>query len=113
MAGKSTFLRQNALISILAQTGSFVPAEYAEIGLVDKIFSRVSPGSVVASRWLIYLAGRIRRQSIPRSVNLYGGDAGDGRDPKAGNSPIICMRLPGTYQSEFSADKGICVGHYG
>lgn len=41
MAGKSTFLRQNALISVLAQTGSFVPAEYAEIGLVDKIFSRV------------------------------------------------------------------------
>jgi len=41
MAGKSTFLRQNALISILAQTGSFVPAEYAEIGLVDKVFSRV------------------------------------------------------------------------
>ena len=41
MAGKSTFLRQNALISILAQTGSFVPAEYAEIGIVDKVFSRV------------------------------------------------------------------------
>jgi DNA mismatch repair ATPase MutS len=41
MAGKSTYLRQNALISILAQTGSFVPAEYAEIGLVDKVFSRV------------------------------------------------------------------------
>ena len=41
MAGKSTYLRQNALISILAQTGSFVPAVYAEIGLVDKIFSRV------------------------------------------------------------------------
>ncbi|KAI9700499.1 MAG: DNA mismatch repair ATPase msh1 [Bogoriella megaspora] len=41
MAGKSTYLRQNALISILAQTGSFVPATYAEIGLVDKVFSRV------------------------------------------------------------------------
>jgi DNA mismatch repair ATPase MutS len=41
MGGKSTFLRQNALLSILAQTGSFVPAGYAEIGLVDKIFSRV------------------------------------------------------------------------
>ena len=41
MAGKSTYLRQNALITILAQTGCFVPAEYAEIGLVDKIFSRV------------------------------------------------------------------------
>lgn len=41
MAGKSTYLRQNALISILAQTGSFIPASYAEIGLVDKVFSRV------------------------------------------------------------------------
>lgn len=41
MAGKSTFLRQNALISVLAQVGSFVPAESAEIGLVDQIFTRV------------------------------------------------------------------------
>lgn len=41
MAGKSTFLRQNALISILAQVGSFVPADYAEIGLVDQVFTRV------------------------------------------------------------------------
>ena len=41
MAGKSTFMRQNALIAILAQMGSFVPADYAKIGLVDKIFTRV------------------------------------------------------------------------
>ena len=41
MAGKSTFLRQNALIIILAQIGSFVPAKLAKIGIVDKIFSRV------------------------------------------------------------------------
>ncbi|KAF3280557.1 DNA mismatch repair ATPase msh1 [Orbilia oligospora] len=41
MAGKSTFLRQNALISILAQTGSYVPADHAEIGIIDQIFSRV------------------------------------------------------------------------
>ncbi|KAI5205533.1 hypothetical protein E4T38_04264 [Aureobasidium subglaciale] len=41
MAGKSTYLRQNALITILAQTGCFVPADFAEIGLVDKIFSRI------------------------------------------------------------------------
>lgn len=41
MAGKSTFLRQNALITILAQVGSFVPAAYAEIGIVDQIFSRI------------------------------------------------------------------------
>jgi DNA mismatch repair protein MutS len=41
MAGKSTYLRQNALIILLAHTGSFVPASYARIGLVDKIFCRV------------------------------------------------------------------------
>jgi DNA mismatch repair ATPase MutS len=41
MAGKSTFLRQIALIAILAQTGSFVPADHAVIGIVDKLFSRV------------------------------------------------------------------------
>jgi DNA mismatch repair protein MutS len=41
MSGKSTFLRQNALIAILAQIGSFVPAEKATIGIVDKIFSRI------------------------------------------------------------------------
>jgi len=41
MAGKSTFMRQNALIAILAQMGSFVPADYVKLGVVDKIFTRV------------------------------------------------------------------------
>ncbi|CCJ31510.1 unnamed protein product [Pneumocystis jirovecii] len=41
MGGKSTYLRQNAIISILAQIGSFVPATHAEIGVVDQIFSRI------------------------------------------------------------------------
>ncbi len=41
MAGKSTYMRQNALIAILAQIGSFVPADYAKIGIIDKIFTRV------------------------------------------------------------------------
>lgn len=41
MAGKSTLLRQTALIAILAQTGSFVPADSAVLGVVDKLFSRV------------------------------------------------------------------------
>jgi DNA mismatch repair protein MutS len=48
MAGKSTFLRQNALIVILAQMGSFVPAERAEIGIVDKLFSRVGAADDLA-----------------------------------------------------------------
>jgi DNA mismatch repair protein MutS len=41
MAGKSTFLRQNALIAIMAQAGSFVPARSARVGVVDKVFCRV------------------------------------------------------------------------
>lgn len=41
MGGKSTYLRQNALICILAQAGSFVPADSARLGIVDRLFSRV------------------------------------------------------------------------
>jgi DNA mismatch repair protein MutS len=48
MAGKSTFLRQNALIAILAQAGSFVPAAAAEIGIVDRLFSRVGAADDLA-----------------------------------------------------------------
>lgn len=48
MAGKSTFLRQNALIAVLAQMGSFVPAEAAHIGVVDQIFSRVGAADDLA-----------------------------------------------------------------
>jgi DNA mismatch repair protein MutS len=48
MAGKSTFLRQNALIAILAQMGAFVPAESAHIGIVDRLFSRVGAADDLA-----------------------------------------------------------------
>jgi DNA mismatch repair protein MutS len=48
MAGKSTFLRQNALIAILAQMGSFVPARRAKIGVVDRLFSRVGAADDLA-----------------------------------------------------------------
>ncbi len=48
MAGKSTFLRQNALIAILAQMGSFVPAKLARIGTVDRLFSRVGAADDLA-----------------------------------------------------------------
>lgn len=48
MAGKSTFLRQNALITILSQIGSFVPATSANIGVVDKLFSRVGAADDLA-----------------------------------------------------------------
>lgn len=48
MGGKSTFLRQNALIAIMAQTGSFVPAAAAHIGVVDRLFSRVGASDDLA-----------------------------------------------------------------
>jgi DNA mismatch repair protein MutS len=48
MAGKSTFLRQNALIAILAQMGSFVPAKSATLGIVDRLFSRVGAADDLA-----------------------------------------------------------------
>ncbi|HYU12952.1 MAG TPA: DNA mismatch repair protein MutS, partial [Stellaceae bacterium] len=48
MAGKSTFLRQNALIAILAQIGAFVPARSARIGIVDRLFSRVGAADDLA-----------------------------------------------------------------
>ena len=48
MAGKSTFLRQNALIALMAQTGCFVPAKRARIGIVDRLFSRVGAADDLA-----------------------------------------------------------------
>ncbi|HZB93690.1 MAG TPA: DNA mismatch repair protein MutS [Stellaceae bacterium] len=48
MAGKSTFLRQNALIAVLAQAGCYVPAERARIGIVDRLFSRVGAADDLA-----------------------------------------------------------------
>ncbi|HVG51821.1 MAG TPA: DNA mismatch repair protein MutS [Xanthobacteraceae bacterium] len=48
MAGKSTYLRQNALIAVLAQMGSFVPAQSAHIGVVDRLFSRVGAADDLA-----------------------------------------------------------------
>jgi DNA mismatch repair protein MutS len=48
MAGKSTFLRQNALIAVLAQMGGFVPAKHAKLGVVDRLFSRVGAADDLA-----------------------------------------------------------------
>ncbi len=73
MAGKSTFLRQNALITILAQAGSFVPASSAKIGLVDRVFSRVGASDDLArgqSTFMVEMVetAAILNQSTKRSL---------------------------------------------
>jgi len=73
MAGKSTFLRQNALIAVLAQMGSFVPARAAEIGVVDRLFSRVGAADDLArgqSTFMVEMVetATILNQAGPRSL---------------------------------------------
>jgi len=64
MAGKSTFLRQNALIVILAQMGSYVPASYAKIGLVDKLFSRIGASDDIAMGRSTFMVEMIETAAI-------------------------------------------------
>ena len=73
MAGKSTYLRQSALIALLAQTGSYVPASAAKIGFVDKIFCRVGASDNLArgeSTFLVEMTetARILRGATERSL---------------------------------------------
>jgi len=64
MAGKSTFLRQNALIAILAQMGAFVPAASAHIGIVDKLFSRVGAADDLASGRSTFMVEMVETAAI-------------------------------------------------
>ena len=73
MAGKSTFLRQNALIAVLAQMGSYVPADAAQIGVVDRLFSRVGAADELArgrSTFMVEMVetAAILNQAGPRAL---------------------------------------------
>lgn len=73
MAGKSTFLRQNALITILAQAGAYVPAKAARIGVIDRLFSRVGAADDLArgrSTFMVEMVetAAILNQAGPRSL---------------------------------------------
>ena len=73
MAGKSTFLRQNAVIAVLAQMGAYVPAETAHIGIVDRLFSRVGAADDLArgrSTFMVEMVetAAILNQAGPRAL---------------------------------------------
>ncbi|KAH8689113.1 putative DNA mismatch repair protein Msh1 [Talaromyces proteolyticus] len=90
MAGKSTFLRQNALITILAQVGSFVPAEYAEIGIVDQIFSRIGAADDLfrdQSTFMVEMleTAAILKQATSRSFVIMD-EVGRGTTPEDGTA---------------------------
>ncbi|KAL3448966.1 muts domain V-domain-containing protein [Aspergillus insuetus] len=90
MAGKSTFLRQNALITVLAQVGSFVPADYAEIGIVDQIFSRIGAADDLfrdQSTFMVEMleTAAILKQATPRSFVIMD-EVGRGTTPEDGTA---------------------------
>ncbi|UCG31144.1 MAG: DNA mismatch repair protein MutS [candidate division WOR-3 bacterium] len=69
MAGKSTYLRQVALITIMAQLGSFVPAKEASIGLVDKIFTRIGASDDISRGVSTFLAEMMETANILNNVS--------------------------------------------
>ena len=93
MAGKSTFLRQNALIAILAQMGSYVPARSAHIGVVDRLFSRVGAADDLArgrSTFMVEMVetAAILNQATEHSWLSWTRSAAEHR-------PLTACRLPG------------------
>jgi len=90
MAGKSTFLRQNALITILAQVGSYVPATHAEMGVVDQIFSRIGAADDLFRDQSTFMVEMVETAAIlthatPRSFVIMD-EVGRGTTPEDGTA---------------------------
>ncbi|KAK4226129.1 muts protein 1 [Podospora fimiseda] len=90
MAGKSTFLRQNALITILAQIGCYVPADYAELGMVDAIFSRVGSADNLFQDQSTFMVEMIETAAILRQAShrsfVIMDEVGRGTTPEDGTA---------------------------
>ena len=123
MGGKSTFLRQNALIVLLAQSGCFVPASAARIGLVDRLFSRVGAADNLArgrSTFMVemvetaaILAQATRRSfvildEVGRGTSTYDGLALAWAVAEAVHSQIACRCLFATHYHELARLAETC-----
>ncbi|ROT37302.1 DNA mismatch repair protein MutS [Sodiomyces alkalinus F11] len=128
MGGKSTFLRQNALITILAQVGCYVPADYAELGLVDAIFSRVGSADNLYRHQSTFMVemletAQILRAATPRSFVIMD-EIGRGTTPEDGAAVAFaslhhlvtvnkCRSLFATHfhsVADLAAASGLCGG---
>nr|WP_301751188.1 DNA mismatch repair protein MutS [uncultured Erythrobacter sp.] len=123
MGGKSTFLRQNALIVLLAQAGCFVPASAARVGLVDRLFSRVGAADNLArgrSTFMVEMVetAAILAQATPRSfvildevgrgTSTYDGLALAWAVAEAVHSKIRCRCLFATHYHELARLAETC-----
>ena len=70
MAGKSTFLRQNALISLMAQAGSFVPASFAKFGIIDKLFARVGASDDITKNLSTFMVEMLECAHILKNATV-------------------------------------------
>jgi DNA mismatch repair ATPase MutS len=90
MGGKSTFLRQNALVAILAQAGCFVPASYGEMGVVDALFSRVGSADNLFADQSTFMVEMLETASILRRATsrsfVIMDEIGRGTTPDAGTA---------------------------
>ncbi|MBN2874763.1 MAG: DNA mismatch repair protein MutS [Spirochaetales bacterium] len=113
MAGKSTFLRQNALIVLLAQAGSFVPARHARIGVVDRIFCRVGAQDNLArgeSTFLLEMheTAGILNNASPRSLVIMD-EVGRGTGTLDG---LSIARAVSEYVLDTSRSRTLFATHY-
>ena len=79
MAGKSTYMRQNALIALMAQIGSFVPASECHVGIVDAVFTRVGASDDLAAGQSTFMVemtevAEILKSATRRSLVILGRD---------------------------------------
>lgn len=115
MSGKSTYLRQNALIVLMAQMGSFVPAAHAEIGIVDRIFTRIGTSDNLARGQSTFLVEMMETANILKDATenslIIMDEIGRGTSTMDGLS-IAWAVLEFIHNKKFMGAKTLFATHY-